>query len=448
MTERPMWDGGPGEHPDEGTIHAWLDHALDAASAERVEAHVRGCAVCAALAAEARGLIAGASRVVASLDDVPAGTRPVWAQSEVAGGGAAGGGTTGGPTSDVPGADRSLWRRLRVTPARAAIAATILVMVGLTLTHERIAKESVVPATLPAGHTEPRSEMGAMAAAPRARQLTDSVLDSAVARNLSIAQGRPRMEAATQPAIPQAPPPGTAPVEEAPMTMAEQRVAAGRAAAQAQRDTTGAAADKLRVGAGREITGAVASIAVDEAAVGRSARREMAGAAPMSGAVANVSQGYADAAVRSCYSLESTQGGAMWGDQPLPLVVVVDSGPAVGTRTATLRSAATGTEVRAAWVRSGKDSVAIMLQRVGMTGTIALGPDAGGRAGTASSGAIAAAAEVAMAAPRADAAAPARAKSAKPSAPPSAAPSPAPSRLAPGSAPLHVTLRPIPCPVR
>ena len=78
-----MWDAGPGEHPDEGTIHAWLDGALDAASAERVAAHVRGCAACSALAAEARGLIAGASRVVSALDDVPAGTRPVWAQGEV-----------------------------------------------------------------------------------------------------------------------------------------------------------------------------------------------------------------------------------------------------------------------------------------------------------------------------------------------------------------------------
>ena len=76
-----MWDADPGEHPDEGTIHAWLDGALDAASAERVAAHVRGCAACSALAAEARGLIAGASRVVAALDEVPAGTRPGWAQA-------------------------------------------------------------------------------------------------------------------------------------------------------------------------------------------------------------------------------------------------------------------------------------------------------------------------------------------------------------------------------
>jgi hypothetical protein len=207
------------------------------------------------------------------------------------------------------------------------------------------------------------------------------------------------------------------------------------------------AADKLRVGT--QVTGGMAaSRAADEVAAGRSMRQEMSAAARRSDAVAKVSQGYVDAGARSCYSLESTEGGAMWGDQPLPLVVAVDSGPAVGTRNATLRSAATGTEMRAAWVRSGKDSVAIMLQRVGMTGTIALGPDAGGRAGTASSGAIAAS-ELAMVVPGADVSA--RARSAKPVAPPSAAPSaapsPAPSRAANG-AQLHVMLRSIPCPAR
>jgi len=78
----------------------------------------------------------------------------------------------------------------------------------------------------------------------------------------------------------------------------------------------------------------------------------------------------------------------MWGDQPLPLVIVVDSGSAVGSRSATVRSEATGAPMRAAWKHSGGDSVRITLERVGVAGTIALGPDVGGRAGTASSGAI------------------------------------------------------------
>ena len=63
-------------HPDEGMIHAWLDDALDAPTAAGIDAHVRSCPECAARVAEARGLIAGASRIVSALDDVPAGARP------------------------------------------------------------------------------------------------------------------------------------------------------------------------------------------------------------------------------------------------------------------------------------------------------------------------------------------------------------------------------------
>lgn len=430
-----MWDGGPGEHPDEGTIHAWLDGALDAASAARVEAHVRGCAACSALTAEARGLIAGASRVVAALDDVPAGARPAWAQSEVGGSGA-----EQAPASDVARVDRSLWRRLRVTPARAAIAATIIVAAGLTLTHERAAKESVV--TLPAGHSELRSGEGRERLAtvpPAAQPRKDATLDSAVAKNLSIAQGKPSIEASRLPAIPQAPAPAAAPVETAPVAVAEQRVAAGRAAVQALRDTTAPAPDKLRVG--REVTGAVAARAADEVTVSAPARKEMSGASARE-SVAGVAQGYADAGAKSCYSLESAQSGAMWGDQPLPLVVVVDSGPAVGTRNATLRSAATGTEVRAAWKRSGGDSVVITLERVGLAGTIALGPEAGGRAGLASSGGIASSA---MASARVGSAARARAKSEAPPSATTVVPGTSAERV-PKTAPLAVTLRPVACP--
>jgi hypothetical protein len=67
----PTWthDG----HLDEGTIHTWLDGAFDALHAAVIETHVSACAVCSANVAEARGLIAGASRVVRSLDVVPSG---------------------------------------------------------------------------------------------------------------------------------------------------------------------------------------------------------------------------------------------------------------------------------------------------------------------------------------------------------------------------------------
>lgn len=59
------------QHPDEGTIHAWLDGALDALQRQRVEQHLASCVECEALVAEARGFIAGSSRILAALDDVP-----------------------------------------------------------------------------------------------------------------------------------------------------------------------------------------------------------------------------------------------------------------------------------------------------------------------------------------------------------------------------------------
>ena len=55
-------------HVDEGTVHAWLDEAFDAAAATQVERHVAACAACAAMVAEARGLVAASSRVLGALD--------------------------------------------------------------------------------------------------------------------------------------------------------------------------------------------------------------------------------------------------------------------------------------------------------------------------------------------------------------------------------------------
>lgn len=63
-------------HLDEGTIHTWLDGALPPDESQRAEAHVAACETCAAAVAEARGLIAASSRILGTLDDVPAGVIP------------------------------------------------------------------------------------------------------------------------------------------------------------------------------------------------------------------------------------------------------------------------------------------------------------------------------------------------------------------------------------
>jgi hypothetical protein len=64
-------------HLDEGTIHAWLDGALDAGQSRAADEHVRGCPRCSEAVAEARGLMAASSRILGALDDVPAKVIPM-----------------------------------------------------------------------------------------------------------------------------------------------------------------------------------------------------------------------------------------------------------------------------------------------------------------------------------------------------------------------------------
>ena len=103
-------------HPDEGTIHAWLDGALSGDEATELEAHVAACDVCGAAVAEARGLVAASSRILGALDNVPGGVVP----------------KTGAVSPFV--------ERLRTAPARPvrrwsprvwAVAATLVMAVGV-----------------------------------------------------------------------------------------------------------------------------------------------------------------------------------------------------------------------------------------------------------------------------------------------------------------------------
>jgi hypothetical protein len=110
------------QHLDEGTVHAWLDGALPADEAEHVARHVDECRDCAAMVAEARGMIVAAGNIISSLDHVRGGVIPAST-----------------PTPAVAG-QHSLWRRLRLTPARAALAATLLVAVASLLTVRRVSE--------------------------------------------------------------------------------------------------------------------------------------------------------------------------------------------------------------------------------------------------------------------------------------------------------------------
>lgn len=58
-------------HPEEGTLHAYIDGELARVEAATLELHVAECAQCSAALAEARGLVAAASRAISALDAAP-----------------------------------------------------------------------------------------------------------------------------------------------------------------------------------------------------------------------------------------------------------------------------------------------------------------------------------------------------------------------------------------
>jgi hypothetical protein len=364
---RPM-DDREREHPDEGTIHAWLDGALDDGAAHALAAHVASCRVCAERVAEARGLIAGASRIVNALDDAPSATGPAWGQAPVA------------PTGPTTAATPRGWRMLRVTPARAAIAATVLVALGVSLTYERVAVDS--QATRAVAERADVQSTTAAASAPAAQMAPlrrDPLLDSAVARNIAKAQPPRAVEPAPGPALPV---PTAAPAGAIADVAAPARVAAGRAAMRAERETgAGAAPDQL---AGRAAGGARSANDRAMATAARvdtvATRAPAAAPSPAPGSVGSVvqSQPFRVAAMPECYRVESANGvAATWGADALPLVVRVDS----AGRGVVLTVAGQATGSQAVVTRAGDDSLVLRLRRIGYEGTLALGAPGDARAG-------------------------------------------------------------------
>ena len=437
MTERPMDEM---EHPDEGLIHAWLDDALSAAEAERLAAHVRTCADCQARVAEARGLIAGASRIVAALDDAPAGTRPGWAQGAVAAG------ATGEPAPGAapdPRAGGSLWRWLRVTPGRAALAATILVAIGITLTYERASIDST-PRSAVSVLNPQRSDVPAATspegAASEAAKPRDALLDSAIAKNVTIAQGKRVLEPARGVAVPSAPPPSA--TLQAPASAAGEAVALGRAAEEARREAPSVAADRARADAAGA---APAQRSANAAATATDMPQSALGAAPSAiaqrqerAAGAMMAKTSANAVARSCLLLESPDADARWADEPFPLVLAIEPGVADAARDASvLTPSGEVTSLRAQWSPRGGDSVTVRLRRIGYSGSIALGPADGARTGVAVSATAPTLLEEVVTSP-----APARAESRKAAAAAAAPPAGPPVRQ------LRVTARNIACPAR
>jgi hypothetical protein len=351
--ERAM-DAGRNDHPDEGTIHAWLDGAFDAPTAAALEAHVASCPSCTERVAEARGLIAGASRVVGALDDADSvgGVAPAW----------------GRPSSPAR-SSRSVpaWRRLRVTPARAAIAATLLIALGVTLTRDHIAPEMDVA-------SRARVAATAVEAAAPARP-HDALLDSAVKRNIAAAVPPRTVEAAPGPQI-VVPLPGSQQPAVRADTTARARVAVGQAYMRAQADSAGVPADRAAVGAApaRDVT------EPDKRTMNASRKAEAVNAPSLSSAMPARKEVPTQqlAVTPECYRVESANGTpATWGAVPLPFVVALDS---IG-RSAHVLAADGKTDSRATWTRAGDDSLTFHLRRIGYIGTLALGGAGNVRAG-------------------------------------------------------------------
>ena len=361
-----------GNHPDEGTIHAWLDGALRADESARLEAHVAECAGCAVRVAEARGLVAGASRVVGLLDDVAA---PLIKAAVT-------------PTANT---DLSVWRLLRVTPARASIAAMLVVAVGIALTRGRLGVDGprTEMATRSSQMQGPAARDAAGAAPPVATPApltVDSVLHSGIARRLAKEQPQRTMEAMPGSAIPTAPV-AAATVVSTDMANAQLKVLAGRASVAAQRETSGTRADRTRAGVGQleevSVTG-LQRVTVASASAERAVRA----------AVTADARGVAAIVPRECYRVESTTP-ASWGSVRLPMILAMDS---AGTDARVLTVAGGETEARAYLQYNGTDSAFFRLRRIGYSGSMMLTATGVSRAGVIRSSASSGAASAPMAA--------------------------------------------------
>ena len=347
-------------HPDEGTIHAWLDRQLDDTSAATLEAHLQRCDECAERVAEARGLIAGASRILSNLDidAAPASDKPAvesWRPVVL-------------PTARARGIPA-----FRLTPARSAIAAVLVVAVATAIVHE---------------HERPSSELASRAA------------DSAALASAPAMAPLPSMDAASSTptsGVAPAAPPAIAQVD----TTAGTRVAAARSFAKAQRETT-VNADLARVTRVREpaasapvqqtIAAAKAADSVAGAGLANELRGKVAGpVVANSGVAGGVTRGVvrAEAPVRvtagfeapQCYRVESATGGAAtWGPVALPFVLALDA-PATSTSARVLTPAGQNTDAHAVFERRGGDSLLFTLRRIGFTGTLTVGAPGEVRAG-------------------------------------------------------------------
>lgn len=352
-------------HPDEGTIHAWLDRQLDDTSSATLEAHLQRCDECAERVAEARGLIAGTSRILSALD---VGQPPI---SAIAPGASE---SDSAPATEpwrpvlLPTPRARRMATFRLTPARSAIAAVLVVAVGLAIVHE---------------NERPSSKLASVAAESTVAANAPTAANAPIVSNSPTVAAAPPVGSA---AAPLAAPPGIVPASPSAGSQLDStagtRVAAARTFAKAQRETT-VNADLARVA---QAPAARAFQPVPSTPAGQTIAAAKA-AESVAGVAGGVSRGAAPARTAAgfeapqCYRVESASGAAAtWGPVALPMVLALDA-PATNATVRVLSPAGQDAEAQAVLERRGNDSLFFTLRRIGYTGTLAVGAPGEVRAG-------------------------------------------------------------------
>ncbi len=326
-------------HPDEGTIHAWLDGELPADERARLEEHFDHCEECAVHVVEARGLVAGASRIVGALDSVPGGVIPATDVHPV--------------PATKPAIKPALWRSLHLTPLRAALAATLLLATATIFTVRHGAVTSPRPE---------RAAEAATAAAP-APMPTVAAAPPAAPPAAAPAAPSPRVpsRAATDPAVVAGPRPELAPAQQ---RAADQVVALNAAASASRGDSSALKSSRdssASAPASQSKAAMSAATAAPPAAVA-SVRSAPAGQQqqPMRSARSFLNIPTFDQRAVGCYRLEADSSLALATDLRRFSLGRIDSTGAPGVR-AVADGRVDSVIPGAGWRSFGRDSVALML---------------------------------------------------------------------------------------
>jgi hypothetical protein len=186
-------------HLDEGTIHAWLDGALNEAKARQAEEHAARCTQCAMAVADARGFIAASSRILLALDDVPGGVVGRGAGSAL--------GARRSATAAATATTTASGRRVRGWMLKVAASIVVVAATGVLISRSgvRVPSMSRVAESKMEAPAAPAVTVAENAPAAAADKKTDALLKAKTAESTIV------VGYVAKPAAEPAPAPATAP---------------------------------------------------------------------------------------------------------------------------------------------------------------------------------------------------------------------------------------------